>query len=88
MFDQYQISNRLKQLQEILCWLGEWKSGIQAKSLSNKERALFLMSTRCMEDLESCVIGFMELCSKLLTHENNINIFLAPALINSDVVEN
>jgi hypothetical protein len=41
-----------------------------------------------MEDLESCIIGFIELCSKLLTHENNVNIFLTPALINSDVVEN
>lgn len=47
-----------------------------------------LMSTQCMEDLESCIIGFIELCSKLLTHENNVNIFLTPALINSDVVEN
>jgi hypothetical protein len=41
-----------------------------------------------MEDLESCIIGFIKLCSKLLTHENNVNIFLTPALINSDVVEN
>lgn len=80
--------NRLKQLQEILSWFGEWKSGIQAKSLLKKEKTSCLMSTQCMEDLESCIIGFIELCSKLLTHENNVNIFLTPALINSDVVEN
>ena len=51
--------NRLKQLQEILSWFGEWKSGIQAKSLSNKEKASCLMSTQCMEDLESCIIGLI-----------------------------
>jgi hypothetical protein len=53
-----------------------------------KEKTSCLMSTQCMEDLESCIIGFIELCSKLLTHENNVNIFLTPALINSDVIEN
>ena len=59
-----------------------------SKVVIKQGKASFLMSTQCMENLESCVIGFMELCSKLLTHENNVNIFLAPALINSDVVEN
>jgi hypothetical protein len=43
------------------------------------------MSTQCMEDLESCIIGFIELCSKLLTHENNVNILLTPALMLTEI---
>ena len=80
--------SRLTQTQEVLSWFGEWKTGIQDRSVSNKEKASCLMSAQCMEDIDSCLIGFLDLCSKLLCNTKSSSFYITPAFINSDVIEN
>lgn len=74
---------RLRDLQHVLAWFQEWREGIQKESSPNS----CLMSYQCMGDIESCIIGFLELCSVLLGRID-LDILITPALINSDIVEN
>lgn len=74
---------RLRDLQHVLAWFQEWREGIQKESSPNS----CLMSYQCMDDIESCIIGFLELCSVLLGRID-LDILITPALINSDIVEN
>lgn len=52
---------RLRDLQHVLAWFQEWREGIQKESSPNR----CLMSYQCMDDIESRIIGFLELCSVL-----------------------
>lgn len=79
--------DRLKQLQEVQSWFVEWKNGIKSSSMSNKEKDSCLMSYQCLEDLSSCIMGFIELCVKVVGLKNE-HVSIVPALINSDVIEN
>jgi hypothetical protein len=45
-----------------------------------------LMSVQCHEDIYYCIEGFIKLCKKCVC--SNTTVFVTPALINSDVVEN
>ena len=44
------------------------------------------MSSQCMEDINSCLQGFCELCSMVLSGWEGA--YITRSLINSDVVEN
>ncbi|KAH3700287.1 hypothetical protein DPMN_075261 [Dreissena polymorpha] len=44
------------------------------------------MSIQCHEDIQSCAIGFVELCQMLISAESKVRI--TPGLVNSDAVEN
>lgn len=44
------------------------------------------MSLQCHEDIQSCIIGFVELCKMFLANKSKV--FITPGLVNSDVIEN
>jgi hypothetical protein len=69
---------RLRELQEVLSWFQEWR-----KAMTNKN----LMSFQCHDDIEFCIIGFIQLCSSALKRRNE-HMIINPSLINSDAVEN
>jgi hypothetical protein len=71
---------RLIELQTINDWFLKWES---SPYLTSKH----LMSAQCHEDIHSCIVGFLKLC-ELLLHKKDCSIFITPALINSDLVEN
>lgn len=75
--------DRLRDLQHVLAWFQEWRKGIQKESSPNS----CLMSYQCMDDIETCIIGFHKLCSGLLGRID-LEILIITALINSDLVEN
>ena len=86
-----QSSNSVQELSKAncwICWFVEWKTGIQEKNMSPKEKAACHMSPQCSEDLESCLTGFVELCTKMLDAGKTSNQYVTPSLINSDVIEN
>lgn len=74
---------RLRDLQHVLAWFQEWREGIKKESSPKR----CLMSYQCMDGIESCIIGFLELCSVLLGRID-LDILITPALINSDIAEN
>ncbi|OWF44394.1 hypothetical protein KP79_PYT22813 [Mizuhopecten yessoensis] len=41
-----------------------------------------------MDDLNSCIIGFKQLCEKLLHNATDKNVFITPSIINTDAIEN
>ena len=46
------------------------------------------MSSQCMKDVESCIICFIDLCTKLLSAGGRTDYYIAPFLVNLDVAEN
>ena len=77
---------RLGKLAEINIWFSDWTKYIQSQDCNNADKAKQLMSYQCMEDINSCLQGFIELCSMVLSGWEGA--FITPSLINSDVVEN
>lgn len=78
---------RLTELREVFDWFKEWQYEVENDSnLSSKEKSQKLMSRQCTEDVKSCLMGFIQLCDRMLTRSPKADI--TPALINSDIVEN
>ena len=74
---------RLHELLEIAKWFDNWKN---SDSLPSKNKGKLIMSLQCHEDIQSCIIGFTELCMVFL--KTSSKIYITPALINSDVIDN
>jgi len=55
-------------------------------SIKAKDRSRRILSHQAHEDIQSCIVGFIELCQTLLTLSHKVHI--TPGLTNSDVVEN
>jgi hypothetical protein len=72
---------RLEQLQEVSMWFDQWAEGVDMF----KNKAVLLMSSQCLEDIKSCLIGFTELCRLLLLRKE---MEVIPAMVNSDIIEN
>ena len=76
---------RLDDIMSALAWFNEWESSVKKQKMSLSEQEKCLMSSQTREDLNSCIIGFNNLCKTTLeSHRNSI----VPARINSDVIEN
>lgn len=71
--------DRLGELREISAWFNKWKC-------NSKDKAKACMSYQCHEDIQSCTIGFIELCSMVI-HQTR-HVFVTPGLVNSQAVEN
>ena len=72
---------RLEDLMAIAHWFKSWTT--QAK---NKK---CIMSVQCHEDIQSCIIGFIQLCKAILVKNGApSNVYVTPGLVNSDVIEN
>lgn len=78
---------RLTEVKSVSQWFAFWETcAANNNDMSQKEKGKMLMSYQCHEDIHSCVIGFIEMCGIVL--KDNSTIFITPALVNSDVVEN
>lgn len=78
---------RLSTLKGVSNWFLQWERCVyEDKILSKKDMGKRLMSSQCHEDVQACVLGFISLCESVLKMTRNI--YITPALINSDVIEN
>ena len=76
---------RLDDIMSALAWFNEWESSVKKQKMSPSEQEKSLMSSQTREDLNSCIIGFNNLCKTTLeSHWNS----MVPARINSNVIEN
>lgn len=71
---------RLAALNQISAWFLEWET------FGRDNGKTVLMSAQCNEDIQSCLQGFVLLSKTIMTSYKNI--FITPALVNSDVIEN
>lgn len=84
---KYKEDQRLTELSEIGKWFDIWeKNAMKLTSIKAKDRSRRILSHQAHEDIQSCIVGFIELCKTLLTLSNKVHI--TPGLTNSDVVEN
>ncbi|XP_052237193.1 uncharacterized protein LOC127848653 [Dreissena polymorpha] len=89
--DKMPISNksdkRLLKIKEVDVWFVQWENGIlNDTDIAKNKKMKCLMSKQCMEDIHSCLQGFLELTDNVFALKTNIPI--TPAMINSDVIEN
>ena len=76
---------RLDDINTSLTWFNDWEVHVNSKSLSTTGKEKQLMSYQTREDLNSCLIGFTQLCKNTLRYSRRS---IVPARINSDVIEN
>lgn len=77
--------DRLNSLSQICKWFSDWKTSVEQSNHKNKYARI--MSLQCHEDIQACGIGFIQLC-KIVEDKFKSAVYICPALINSDVVEN
>ena len=78
---------RLEELSLVAQWFKNWKtSALNKASVKTKDRGKRIMSLQCHEDIQSCIVGFIQLCKMFL--KNKSTVYITPGLTNSDVVEN
>ena len=73
---------RFGYIKDVFEWFSSWENSFK----NVKDKCRKLMSMQCMEDVKSCLLGFNELCTMLMTNKKSIQI--VPAMINSDLIEN
>ena len=78
---------RLNELSEVLEWFVKWEKHIKSCSeLREKEKRACLMSSESSFDLQSCIIGFIQLVDLHLQETSKVPII--PGELNSDIIEN
>lgn len=74
--------NRLTELKSVLTYFNEWEA--EVKSAVSLSESKHLLSKECRDDLNSCILGVLSLCDKVLTNGAT----LVPGYLNSDLIEN
>lgn len=69
---------RLMRLNAVQQWFLNWVSQIKSPKS--------IMSAQCHEDIQSSIIGFLELCYYVI--KNHSGLYIVPAMVNSDAIEN
>lgn len=69
---------RLQKLHSVQQWFLNWEKKVQSQKS--------LMSSQCHEDIQSSIIGFLEICDFMIKKHPGTSII--PAMINSDAIEN
>lgn len=78
---------RLTELLNISQWFTDWETySLSNTSVPKSMRQKTILSSQCHEDIQACIIGFVELCTMLITPGSAMHI--TPGLVNSDAVEN
>lgn len=78
---------RLNTLKSVSSWFTQWQTLIAENGdIPKNEKSKKLLSVQCREDIQSCIQGFIALCSKLL--QQSASMYITPGLVNSDVIEN
>ena len=68
IWDQTQTNDeRLKVLKEIIDWFYSWKKNVGSMK-KKKDEAKISMSYQCHDDIQSCIISFIEMCNCMLKH--------------------
>lgn len=78
--------SRLKTNREAQLWYLKWEHDINESTKNAVDKKRSLLSMECMADLQSCILGFEQLCLDLLQIHSGWSII--PAMINSNAVEN
>ena len=79
--------SRLNSLRSVSSWFQQWQCSIMENSdIPKKDKGKKLLSAQCGEDIQSCLQGFIALCSILLRKATSM--YITPGLVNSDVIEN
>lgn len=80
---------RLSENARVQTWFKEWENwALNRTDCTEKERKSCLMTYQCREDLDSCLIGFDELCRRRFLNADSSGYSIIPATINSDGIEN
>jgi hypothetical protein len=77
---------RLKTNKEAQLWFWKWECEVNASLVTPAEKRQSLLSKECLEDIQSCLLGFQQLCLDLI--QQNSGWSIVPAMINSDAIEN
>ena len=77
---------RIQQLQDVLKWFTDWEAAIYRKHKQPAVRNKALISPEAREDLESCIVGFIQLLE--LRNSQHPGFSIIPGRLNSDVIEN
>ena len=79
--------SRLNSLLSVSSWFKQWQCFVMENSdIPQKDKSKKLLSAQCSEDMQSCLQGFIALCSALL--RKTPSVYITPGLVNSDVIEN
>ena len=77
---------RLDILKSVFDWFQEWKQEIAKLKSAGVNTSKMMISYKCLEDIESMLLTFKEICRIHLTKYPNG--YVVPSRINSDIVEN
>ena len=79
--------SRINNLLSVSSWFQQWQCFVMENSdIPQKDKSKKLLSAQCSEDIQSCLQGFIALCSTLL--RKTPSMYITPGLVNSDVIEN
>jgi phage-related tail protein len=73
---------RLKEIRNVLKFFETWEAQAREKYTAFSAK---LLSAQCREDLQSTILGFLELCRQ---HIPKFTTSVVPGRVNSDIVEN
>lgn len=77
---------RLNILKSVFDWFQEWKQEITKLKSAGVNTSKMMISYKCLEDIESMLLTFKEICRIHLTKYPNG--YVVPSRINSNIVEN
>jgi hypothetical protein len=77
---------RIEEIRSVLSWFQNWITEISQLNISAKQKDKMLPSTKCMDDVQSCIMVFVEVCSLHTTRFKGKG--LTPSRFNSDLAEN
>lgn len=77
---------RLDILKSVFDWFQEWKQEISTLKSTGINTTKMLISYKCLEDIDSMLLTFKEICRIHLRKYPNS--YIVPSRINSDIVEN
>lgn len=77
---------RVNEIKSVLHWFQGWMAEIPVSNVSTKQRGKMLPSQKCLDDVESCILVFLHVCSIQTTRFKGKGI--APSRFNSDLAEN
>ena len=78
---------RILKLKEVQLWFLNWENKTdQNESMTKTAKSKCLMSRECMQDIQSTLLGFLEICFYVTQNHHGWSVI--PAMINSDAIEN
>ena len=76
---------RLHSLKTVHTWFKDWRNEVRDIQCVQKQKDRMLPSYKCLDDVESTIVGFINFCQVHLSEFNN---GVYPSRFNSDLAEN